>query len=109
MAAVLAPYGTGHLEDPATLDLVTDATASAPPGYRPVTHVQRSRASWPLTSAAPPCSWELARFSWLGALALLVVWLFVHFARRRENLELWKVLASNSAGTGAPSTTAAWL
>jgi ATP-binding cassette, subfamily B, bacterial len=99
LSNVLAPYGTGHLEDPAMLDLVTDASRVG------TSWISAGNAMYALQGVlatylgGTAMLIGVARFSWLGALALLVVWLFVRSRVRRENLELWKVLASNSAGT----------
>ena len=99
MAAVLAPIGTGHLEDPAMLDLVTESSQVGTGRFNPPGAVYSLPGVLGTYLGGMAMLVAVARFTPLGALVLLAAWLFVRSRIRRENLELWKVLASNSAAT----------
>jgi ATP-binding cassette subfamily B protein len=99
MAAVLTPVGTGHLEDPALLDLVTEGSEVGTGRFTPSGAVYSLPGVLGTYLGGTAMLFGVASFSWPAALLLFAIWLFVRSRIRRENLELWKVLGSNSAAT----------
>ncbi len=99
MAAVLAPVGTGHLEDPALLDLVTEGSEVGTGRFTPSGAVYSLPGVLGTYLGGTAMLFGVASFSWPAALLLFAAWLFVRSRIRRENLELWKVLGSNSTAT----------
>ncbi len=110
MAAVLAPYGTGHLEDPATLDLVTDASRVGTSWISAGNAMYAFQGVLATYLGGTAMLVGVARFSWLGALALLVVWLFVRSrASGGRTSNCGRSSLPIALVPGARSTTAAWL
>ncbi len=97
MAAVLAPTGIGHLEDPETLDRVNEAAAAATAGIGPETAVFTMSGVLGSYLTGTAMLIGVASFTWLGALALFVAWVLYRSRRRRENLELYAVMLGQTS------------
>jgi len=91
MAAVSAPTGMGHLEDPAVLDLLQNAQGVGTDAQRPGIAVSALVTLLPSWLQALGSALLLVAFHWWLALAWLIMWPAVVYYLQREYLRVGQV------------------
>jgi ABC-type multidrug transport system fused ATPase/permease subunit len=97
MAAVGAPRGVAHLEDPAVLDLIKNAQGIGGEGIRPGAAVGALAALLPSWLQALGSALILAAFHWWLALAWFLVWPIVTHYFQREYIRVGAVASGQAS------------
>ncbi|MGH2461365.1 MAG: hypothetical protein ACRDIY_21110, partial [Chloroflexota bacterium] len=84
MAAVGRPHGLGHLEDPATLDLIRNAQGVGAEGLHPGDAVRALASLFPSWLQALGSAAILLTFRWWLGLLWLAIWPIVLYVLQRE-------------------------